>query len=100
MNQQASKSLSKEDIAQLVELWKQSGKSKKDFAEEYGLKYYTFVDWTRERNRRSVNNTSKFVQITSPISSSSIFAELHLTNGHRLVFFQPFSAEYIKNILK
>jgi hypothetical protein len=95
-----SQKLSAEEKQQLIELWKQSGKSKKAFAEEYGIKYLTFIDWVRrpDRNRSSVK-AKEFIEITQPVATG-IFAEVHLSGGHRIIFHQPFSAEFLSRLIK
>jgi transcriptional accessory protein Tex/SPT6 len=95
-----SQKLSSEEKQQLIDLWKQSGKTKKAFAEEYGIKYLTFVDWIRrpDRNRYSVK-AKEFIEITPPVVSG-IFAEVYLSGGHRIIFHQPFSADFLSRLIK
>ncbi len=97
-----SKLLSKEEINQLIELYKQSGKTKKAFAESYGIKSMTFIDWCRKRDRKrkaEKSGTEKFIPIEVK-QEPSIFAELQFNSGQKIIFYQPVPAEYFSFLFK
>ena len=101
-NSSDSKLLSKEEITQLIDLWKQSGKSKKSFTDEYGIKYMTFIDWCRKRDgkkNKTKSNSEKFIPLQIK-QDPAIFAELHLNSGQKVVFYQVVPAEYFQSFFK
>jgi hypothetical protein len=101
-NSTQRKLLSKEEINQVVELWKQSGKTKKSFADEQGLKYVTFTGWCKRHGRKKIVQKStpeKFIPIEVK-QEPSIFAELEFSAGQKIVFYQSVTAEYLKTLLK
>ena len=82
-----------------IQRWKSSGKGKKKFADENGIKYMTFIGWIRKRERKRVSapHSEQFIPIE--ITSPSAFAELTLS-GKKIIFYHPISAEYLKIILR
>lgn len=84
---------------ELIERWKQSGKGKKQFADENGIKYMTFIDWVRKRKRKSISEAPSEKFIPLEISSPSCFAELNF-GGKKIIFYQQVSADYLKIILR
>jgi transposase-like protein len=95
-----TKILSREEKNQLIDLWRQSGKTKKAFAEEYGIKAGTFTDWVRRPNRsKKSTKPRRFIEIT-PSSVSRIFAEVHFSGGHKVIFYEPISAELFSRLIK
>lgn len=88
-----------EQREELIERWKHSGKGKKEFADENGIKYMTFIDWVRKRKRKKSIEVPAEQFIPLEIPSSSIFAELNF-GGKKIVFHQRISAEYLKIILR
>jgi hypothetical protein len=92
---------SKEDIAQLTMQWEQSGISKKAFAAQHGLNYHTFVGWTCGKGqRRRRDKKSFFIPVPVTQGAAKIFAEIHFSNGSRIVFHQAVGAEYFQSFLK
>ena len=83
----------------LIQRWKDSGKGKKQFAEEHGIKYMTFIDWVRKRQRKLFLEipSEQFIPLETP--ASPIFAELSF-QGKKIVFHQSVPAEYLKTILR
>ncbi len=88
-----------EQREELIQRWKDSGKGKKKFADEHGIKYMTFIDWVRKRQgKRSLEVPSQhFIPLEVP--ASSIFAALTL-GGKQIIFYQFVPAEYLKTILR
>lgn len=83
--------------------WQQSGLSQKLYCEQNEIKYHVFHYWyKRFRNSRSVNTTPAFIplQIKSPQTvSTNAGIELVLTDGRRILFNQPVTADFIKAII-
>lgn len=94
----SSTKFTNEQKEELIGRWKASGKGKKQFADENGIKYMTFIDWIRKRQRKkSLETPSEFIPFEIP--SSSLFAELSF-GGKKIIFHQPVSAEYLKIIVR
>ena len=93
------KKFTNEQREELIQRWKDSGKGKKAFADEHGIKYMTFIDWVRKRQRkRSLEIPSEqFIPLEIPVST--IFAELTFS-GKKIIFHQSVPAEYLKTILR
>ena len=94
MNTTGKKTYSREEINNLKNQWQQSGLSKKRFAEEHGIKYYTFIGWFDGEVKQPKGFMP--VQINSP---EILFAEI-LSNGKTIRFYQPFPAEYFSLLIK
>lgn len=91
----------REDIEQLKKLCLSSGKSKKQFAEENGINYMTLMSWFSKMGRKkTVSKQPGFVPIQVTPLSTTPFAEIHFSNGKRIVFHQPVSADYLQSFLK
>lgn len=98
--------------------WQSSGMNKIEFCKEHNLNPNTFKHWNQLYNR-SVDNSSRLgmdeehPETHSPESFISVkldnvfepsgespLMELKLSNGGILRFYQPVSADYIKELLK
>lgn len=90
---------SKEEITQLIDLWHQSGKSKKRFCQENNLVYMTFIGWTAPK-KKAKTKPSAFVPLKVNKISPGIFAEINLPGGRQMIFHSPVSAEYLKEVLR
>jgi hypothetical protein len=90
-----------------IEQWKQSGLSQKVYCEQQGVKYHVFHYWYklyRNQHQAAVQEpepkpSAAFLPLTLISSSSAAAIELHLSGGHRLVFYQVVSAEYLKVLI-
>jgi len=87
--------LSAEEKQRIITEWKQSGLSKKQFAEQAGLKYYSFVSWFGAKKKKPVPGFEQ-VKISAP---DQLFAEVIIAN-RTIRFFQPFPAEYFQWLVK
>lgn len=88
-----------EETEHIKTQWKASGKSKKQFSAEQGINYMTFIGWF---SRKKKENKTKpgFVPVRLTNDISKPFAEISFPKGHRVVFHQAVSAEYLQLILK
>lgn len=95
----SSKRFTKEQREEIVRYWKVSGKGKKEFADEQGIKYVTFMSWLgKEQEKRSVEiPCQQFIPLQIPPATT--FAELTF-GGKKIIFHQPVSASYLKIILR
>ena len=94
----------KEQRARLIEQCAQSGLSKKEFCLQNNINYMTFLGWmSRKRagkKREQKAAPSTFIPIEAVHPSTGIFAEVHLENTRRIVFYQPVSVEYLQHLTK
>lgn len=94
------KSRTPEEIVQIKQLWSESGKSKKQFTEEQGINYMTFIGWFSTKKERTVSKKLGFVPLKVPHNVITPFAEISFSKGQRVVFHQPVSAEFLQLLLK
>jgi hypothetical protein len=88
-----------EEIREYLTQCRQSGKSKKEFSLENGIKYNTLINWfSQERQKVQPNKTVQFSEVKLP-ESDSVFAELKTGNGITIRLYQPVSAEYLQSLL-
>jgi len=84
--------------------WQQSGISQKLYCEQHGIRYHVFHYWYK-RFRDSHAGGKKEgtfipVQIKLPVTTvKNADIELLLTDGRRLLFYQPVNADFIKAII-
>lgn len=108
-NVQPTSSTSKrtpEEIQQIINQWRESGKTKKDFCLEQNIKYLTFIGWSRpgERKKYSAsknkNKHSGFVSLDVRDFPGEIFALAQLRNGNRITVYQHVPAGYLRQLMK
>lgn len=83
---------------ELIELWKQSGKSRRLFCIDQGLNYNSFVTWHKEQKAKSKPG-SGFSEVIVQ-RGEKLVAQLHLRGELRIDLYQPLSAEFIRALLK
>jgi hypothetical protein len=89
-----------EEIARLKQLWMESGKSKKQFTDEQGINYMTFIGWFSTKKKKTVAKQPGFVPLKVPHNVITPFAEISFSKGHRVVLHQPVSADFLQSLLK
>jgi hypothetical protein len=67
-----------------LELWKQSGLSRKAYCDLNGISYHTFM-YHLKRIREQYQGSS-FAEISIPKKNSPVGIEFHLSNGNYFVF--------------
>ena len=87
-----------EEINALMEEWRASGLSKKDFSASKGIKYMTLIDWFGRRQKRS--NQNKFIALQVTSTHTGAFAEIHFDNMRKIILHQSVSPEFIRSLLK
>ena len=91
-----------------IEQWKQSGLSQKSYCEQQAVKYHVFHYWYklyRDQHQQAAQAPepqplATFIPLTLSTSPITSFVELHLSGGHRLVFHQMISADYLKALIR
>ena len=87
----------------MVTDWQQSGLSQKLYCEQNGIRYHVFHYWyKRFRSGQAVSKEATFIPLQiKPLQAVDVSAgiELLLTDGRRILFNQPVSADFIKAII-
>jgi len=96
MSNLEKKHLTADERERIISEWKQSGLSKKKFADQHGLKYYTFIAWFEKHG--SAGKDPGFEQIKI-VGEEKIFMEV-VTGNRTLRFYQPLSKEYFTLLLQ
>ncbi|CAN5469966.1 hypothetical protein BH11BAC1_BH11BAC1_30250 [soil metagenome] len=96
MSNLGKKNASTEERHQIISEWKQSGLSKKKFAEERGLKYCTFVGWFQGSKKQI--STPGFSEVVIS-SGDKLFMEV-LIREKTVRFYQVLPLEYFQYLLK
>lgn len=93
-----SKQQIREQYFKLIAAWQQSGQNQKQFCLQNNVPYHVFHYWYKAyRNQASVGSGSFVaVNIASQLQAT---AELHLTDGRRIIFHQPVSADFLKALI-
>jgi transposase-like protein len=88
-----------EEIREYLTQCRQSGKSKKEFALENGIKYNTLINWfSQERQKVQSKNQGAFSEVKLP-EEDSVFAEIRTGNGITIRLFKPVSVEFLQALL-
>jgi transposase-like protein len=86
---------------ELVEQWKQSGKSKLAFSKEIQVSYFTLCHWVKGRDRSHKAKTrSSFLPVEIKPETSKTFAHLILKSGTSIQIHQPVESSYLVALLK
>jgi hypothetical protein len=86
----------------LIEIWKGSGKTQKEFCKEKDIAYHKFHYWFKKYNEQhSQSSESGFTQVTvsKDIPSSSCGIEVIYPDGRKLIFHQPVAASFLRSLL-
>ena len=87
-----------------ISQWQSSGLTQLRFCKEKNIRYHVFHYWYKQfrlKDAPSESNTRRFIALSSFTSSaSSVFAELSVSNGKRLIFHQPVSADFLNALIK
>ena len=88
-----------EQMFSMISNWQQSGLSLKTFCSQHDIPYRVFHYWYKVYRNVNVTPLASFVILqVSPTPGSSV-AELICTDGKRLVFHQPVTADYLKVLI-
>lgn len=89
----------REQMFSMISNWQQSGLSQKAFCSQHDIPYHVFHYWYKVYRNVNVTPIASFVKLqVSPTPGSSV-AELICTDGKRLVFHQPVTADYLKVLI-
>lgn len=97
---------SAQERSEIINRWKESGKSKQEFCNEYGIKYHTLMKWlTRSRkhkfHRSNPGQPDHGFSLVKLVSgpTGSLFARI-CVGKLSVDLFQPVSPEYLLRFLK
>jgi hypothetical protein len=85
--------------------WQQSGLSQKAYCEQHAIRYHIFHYWyKRYRLSQSPDKQPGFVPLRIKPSrfpdAASAHTELLLPDGKRLLFHQPVSSDYLRQLIR
>ena len=83
----------------LINEWRQSGLSQKEFCEQNTIRYHVFHYWYKRYRSKNKEAAASFVKLEVLSSIHPAYAELICGDGKRLVFHQPVSADYLRALL-
>jgi len=88
----------------LIELWKTSGKSQKEFCQEKNLAYHKFHYWFKKYNEETNPDKDRmpsFTRVVVPeqFSSRQGVVELQYPDGRRLIFHQHVDVSFLRSLL-
>lgn len=84
----------------LIEIWKSSGMTQKEFCREKELAYHRFHYWFKKYNdqSRATTDGSPFLPISMKSAVNS-HLEILYPDGRRLIFHQPVEAGFLRVLL-
>jgi hypothetical protein len=85
----------------LIEIWKTSGKTQKEFCQEKDLAYHKFHYWFRKYNQwhGQPSDEPPFVSVSLRPASSPSKLEIVYPDGRRLIFHQQVDAGFLRALL-
>jgi hypothetical protein len=83
---------------ELIHLFQQSGKSRKQFCVDQKINYYTFGTWCEQKKKKKPVVVG-FKEVKLP-SVSSVFAQVHLPGGIKIDFYQSIPADYFQSLIR
>jgi transposase-like protein len=94
----------REAMLSLIEQWQQSGLSQKAFYEQHKIPAHVFYYWYKRYRKQRAGldqpaTSNGFVQLQPLPEPLAGNIELQLTNGNRIIFHQPVSADYLKALI-
>lgn len=84
----------------LIEVWKKSGKTQKEFCQEKDIAYHKFHYWFKKYNgEQSQTGEPTFMQVEVNKHASSRGIEVIYPDGRRLIFHQGVEASFLRSLL-
>jgi len=80
-----------------IELWRRSGISQKKYCEQNEITYHIFHYWLRRYNHSNDQKPGGFIELQ--VQTGQPFIEVLLTSGMRIIFHQPVSSSYLKELI-
>jgi|ERR1035438_2380035 transposase-like protein len=88
-----------EERKQILERWKESGKSVRQFCQDESININTFHYW---RGRLKKEKSSGFIKLQPEVSAfqPAYYCEVTLRNGNRVLFHQSPGAKVLRGLLR
>lgn len=83
----------------MIANWQQSGQSQKQFCLQNNIAYHIFHYWYKVYRNQQADHSGSFVAVKIAATASQSHVELQLTDGRRIVFHQPVSADFLKALI-
>lgn len=92
----------------MIASWQQSGLTRKAYCEQHSIRYHVFHYWYKKyRDSQLSDKQPGFIPLqvkpasAAPITpaAAGVHTELVLTDGKRLIFHQPVSADYLRALI-
>lgn len=82
----------------IITSWQQSGQSQKQYCIQNNIAYHVFHYWYKVYRQAQLGGSGSFVTLNiAPQPQANI--EIKLTDGKRIIFHQPVSADYLKVLI-
>jgi len=82
-----------------ISIWQQSGLTQREWCRQQDIPYHIFHYWYRKfKDQQGPAGNGSFVQIAMT-STPATGCEVVFTDGTRIVFHQPVTAQYLKSLL-
>lgn len=93
-----SKQQIREHHLAMIANWQQSGQNQKQFCLQNNIAYHVFHYWYKVyRSKQTVTDGSFVAVQIAPQLQANV--EMHFTDGRRIVFYQPVSADFLKALV-
>src|SRR3954447_13361320 len=92
----------------MIASWQESGLTQKVYCEQHSIRYHVFHYWYKKyRDTQLSDKKAGFIalQVKPPSSAAplkptaGVHTEIVLSDGRRLLFHQPVSADYLKALI-
>ncbi len=95
-----SKTETKGMMFEQIAAWQKSGLTQRLWCEQSGITYHTFHYWyKRFKDEHQPVHKNAFVALKVDTSDKPAGIELFFGQGHRIVFHQPLSVDFIKALI-
>jgi hypothetical protein len=93
-----SKELLRQRHFAMITSWQQSGQNQKQYCIQNNIAYHVFHYWYKVYRQAQSDGSGKFVTLSiTPQPQANV--EIQLTDGKRIIFHQPVSADYLKVLI-
>jgi transcriptional regulator with XRE-family HTH domain len=89
---------SEKDNFEMIDSWKKSGLSQKEFCKRAGIGYHIFHYWLKKYKSGSKTGTSGFVSLHISETINTVTAEIILPNGTRILL-KSVDSSYIRSLI-
>ena len=98
---QSSEQLRQQNLT-MIDAWKQSGLSQKQYCLQNNIAYHIFHYWyKRYRDKQAARGSdpTAFIPLIVNGASSTGYVELQFPDGKKILFYGPVSVDYLKAVI-